>query len=105
MKSIIIKKEENPLLKRTTYIVKVDFDTATPKRTEMVDEIAKIVKCEPSLVVVRKIRGVFGSKSCIVTASIYNDKASLDKVEMNYMKKRHGQEEKKEEAKTEEKKE
>jgi len=99
----IKSKEPKPLLKRTEVIGRIAFQGATPTKKETVAAIAKAMKAKQELVIVRRIETAYGDQSGRVLAYVYDDKATLDKLEHEYVKKKHG--EKKTELAAEEKKE
>ena len=82
-------KLERPILKRTDYKVRVAYEGATPKRTDLRDKIASSLKAPVDHVVVRKITTEFGKMAVIVEASVYADATTLDKMEPRHIKVRH----------------
>lgn len=56
MKTEIIDKKENALLKRQEVLVKVDHEgKATPTRKELLSEMAKNLKAKEDLIIIDKI--------------------------------------------------
>jgi len=83
-------KEEKPLLHREDVVVRVAYEGATPKRTELRDTIAHTLKATADMVIVRRISTIFGKQAAIVNASVYKEKKALEQFEPKHMKKRHG---------------
>lgn len=95
----IIKQEDMKLLSRKDYIINIDYDGATPKNEEVKKMLASNLKHDESLIVVKHIYPVFGEKKANVVASIYDDIASLKKIEERKKKARKdGKEKGKEQA-------
>lgn len=97
----IKSKNQEPLLNRTTVLAEAVFDKQTPSNAEVKKEIGKKLSTDESLIVIKKINGFFGEKKAIIEAYLYNDKASLDKIEP---RKKEGKDKKPAEAKPEESK-
>ncbi len=83
------QKLERPILKRTDYKVRVAYEGATPKRTDLLEKIAHALKAPADHVVVRKISTEFGKMAVMIEASVYADATTLDKMEPRYIKVRH----------------
>ena len=73
--------KKNELLKRTLLEGEFKFDAATPSNNEMAEELAKIMKGEVSLVVVKRMAPDFGMKEGEFKAYIYDSNESRDKLE------------------------
>lgn len=101
----IEKKEANPLLKRIDVTSRVAFQGATPSKKDVIKAVAKAAGAKEELIVVKEIKTAFGSQVAIVTAHVYNDRETLEKLEHTSMlKKQSGKETKKEdETKAEQK--
>lgn len=65
-----ISETKQPLLHRTVAIYSVSYDGATPKRIDLVKQIAKKTK---GTVVVTHIYPVSGQQAALVHAHIYHD--------------------------------
>lgn len=88
---MIKETKENFLLGRKEVLFEMTSEK-NPTFEEAKGEIAKELKVDKDLVVIRKIQGNFGKDSFSVEASIYDSKENLEKVEGK-------KEEKKEEVK------
>ncbi|RLE42154.1 hypothetical protein DRJ48_04165 [Candidatus Woesearchaeota archaeon] len=80
MKVTISEERKNPLMNRTEYIGEIHFEAATPPRYEMKLAIAKHLKVNPELVIVKKVRNVFGEKRVLFKAHVYKSLKELEKV-------------------------
>jgi small subunit ribosomal protein S24e len=94
---------ENKLLERKEIDAYVNFDGATPPRSEIKSAICGKVGANPDLVVLRSVDNEFGRKRVKVSAHVYEDEAVMSRNEPEYIRKREGfGQEKKEEPKAEE---
>jgi ribosomal protein S24E len=104
----IIKQRENSLFNRKEIEVSVESDVA-PKIQEAEVFIAKEFSSHHEHIKIMKIKGRFGSKSFIITASIYHTKEDKEKIEPKSKKEKKAASDKKEadakESKAEEKEE
>ena len=87
----IIKENETPLLSRKRLTVKVDFEGKTPARLDLKKDIAKKIKSEPELVVIRHIYQRFGSKTAKVIVHVYSDRKMLERLEDQSIVKKHSE--------------
>lgn len=81
MKLKITKNDEEPLLSRSKINAEVEFDSAVPARKDIIQQLAGSISAEPDLVVVRKINSIFGANKANISAYLYKNKESRDKVE------------------------
>ncbi len=86
----ITSKEAKPLLQRSEIRARIAFQGATPTKHHVIAAVAKALKTEQSLVIVRRIVTAYGDQSAEVLAYVYNDAATLEKLEHDYVKKKHG---------------
>jgi small subunit ribosomal protein S24e len=94
---------ENKLLERKEIDAYVNFDGATPPRSEIKSAICGKVGANPDLVVLRSVESEFGRKRVKVCAHVYEDAAVLERNEPEHIRKRDGMsQEKKEEPKAQE---
>ena len=78
MEITINDKKENKLLKREDIKAEVLFDEATPSRKDIKKDLIKKIKADPDMVVIKKIRNLFGEKKILITAAVYKDKKAFD---------------------------
>lgn len=89
MKFEIIEKKENELLGRTDITAKATFEGATPSRSELIKVIASQTKNKADMVIVRNITTLYGGLSADISVSIYKDKAQLEKIEKESLRKKN----------------
>jgi ribosomal protein S24E len=75
MKMDILDKKENPFLKRTDLILMIDHvGQATPKKEEIIKEIAGKFESSPEKVTVEYIFSEFGLAKAKVKAKVWKEK-------------------------------
>ena len=96
MEVSVKSKVDRPLLFRSELSGSVSFQGRTPSNDELRKSLASSLKCEESLVVVKRIDSSFGGLSAGFSAFVYKDRDSLAMVEP---KKREKKKEEPKEAK------
>ena len=81
MKIKITEKKEIPVFSRTEIKALLDFEKQTPSGAEVRKELAKSLKADEYLLVVKKIGTSYGSKTANITAYLYKEKFALEKLE------------------------
>jgi ribosomal protein S24E len=76
----IITQKKNPLFNREELQLVVKADVS-PKTSEAAEFVAKEFGGVAENVMVRKIKGNFGSNEFLITANIYSSKEDRDKIE------------------------
>lgn len=71
----------------------IDFSGSTPSRITIRDGIAKKLNIEKDLTIIKHVYPRFGASSAKVIAHIYSKKEDLEKIEDDYLKKKHKKEE------------
>jgi ribosomal protein S24E len=94
MKLEITEKKKNELIGRAEVIGTLVYQGITPSNADITAEIAKQLKVNASLVIVKQIKGVFSKQEAKVTAFAYNDVKAKDKFEMSTKHLRKAAEEK-----------
>jgi len=98
MNITITNKKENPVLSRTEIVANIIFDKATPSRKEIQKAVAKELKGNEKLTIIKTIKTLFGNSKAVVSASIYDSEDVMNKIERkNLVEKHEGHEPKKEE--------
>ena len=93
----IIKNFENKLLNRRQIIAKEEVSKSTISRKEAKSSLAKLLKVNEDLIIIKEIKSVFGSREVIVEANVYDSKELLEKNARPHLIKRNlPKEEKKE---------
>ncbi|MFA4946069.1 MAG: 30S ribosomal protein S24e [Candidatus Micrarchaeia archaeon] len=94
----ITGKNRNELFKRTEVTAIKHSNAATPKRSDLLQELAGDLKAPAANIVIDRVEQHFGSKTVVVHAKAYDSPEALKKIEREYKSVRtHGkkQEEKK----------
>jgi small subunit ribosomal protein S24e len=97
----LLKERDTPLLSRKRFTFDLMFKGATPSRKQIRDAIAKKVKAEPDLTVVKHIYTRYGIETARVIAQVYSKKEDMLKLEDKGLLDKHTE---KKEEKAEEKK-
>jgi small subunit ribosomal protein S24e len=102
----VISKKENPLLDRLEVNFKITHPKEiTPKRKDVRDEIAALLKVKKDQIVIDHMNTEFGKPETIGYAKIYGSKEGAQKIETKaVLKRNYLLEEKKEEGEKQEKK-
>ncbi|MFH0798207.1 MAG: hypothetical protein V1906_02225 [Candidatus Woesearchaeota archaeon] len=102
MEMQILNEKDAPLLDRKEVKLKVNFfNTTTPSNSALESEVARKLKADPSLVVIKSIKQKFGAGEAEVTAYIYKSLDRLKFVEGKKYKPKVAAEKKEEAAKGE----
>jgi ribosomal protein S24E len=72
---------KNDLLHRTLIIGRLSFDAATPSNNEFSTELAKVLKGDVSLMVIKQILPDFGTKEASFKAYLYDSLEAKNKSE------------------------
>ena len=83
MKLEITEKKKNELIGRVEVFGTLVYQGITPSNADITNEIAKQLKVDATIVVVKQIKGVFSKQEAKVTAFAYNDVKAKDKYEMS----------------------
>lgn len=75
----IIKELENKLLGRKEVTAKVNREGATISRATAKTQLAKALKVEEDLIIVKEVRSHYGDANVLVFANIYDSVESLNK--------------------------
>jgi len=90
MEITVKSQEKKPLLKRTEVLARVAYQGATPSRKDLRGSLAKSLKADEKLVVIREILTNYGDQVANVKVFVYEDEASLKLLESAAIMKRHG---------------
>ncbi|MBU1111629.1 MAG: hypothetical protein ABIG93_00570 [archaeon] len=83
MQVTIKNKEENKLLKRTEISGELQFESTTPSNKELTEALAKELKKDLSLVVVKNVYTEFSQRKATFNAVVYADAEAKEKFEMS----------------------
>ncbi|MBN1385520.1 hypothetical protein JW968_00915 [Candidatus Woesearchaeota archaeon] len=93
----VLKENETPLLSRKRYTLKIESTGATPSRKELIKAVSAKIKSNPNLTIIKHIYPQFGGKYTKLIAHVYKDMDALEKIEHEYLIKKHKDEKKKDE--------
>src|SRR3989344_8628947 len=85
----IKKQRETPLLSRNRVTLMMEYEGATPSRLEFRKMVSKQLKAPEDLVIIKHIYTRFGQSKAKVIAHVYNDKKDMEKIEEEYLLKKH----------------
>ncbi len=85
----IIKSKENELIGRREVEFEIEYEQM-PKREQILEVLAKVGNLNKDLLVIRKLRNVFGVRKSVGVAFEYKDIETLKKYEPEYVIKRWG---------------
>lgn len=98
----ISKERETPLLSRKRVTLSLQYEGPTPPRLELRKEVAKKLKADEKLVVLKHIYTRFGSQKAKIIANVYSDEKAMKNIEEKYLLEKHNPgAKKKEEGETE----
>ncbi len=92
MEITIVKDVKNPLLERREIEAIIAFQGPTPKRDEVLVELAKVLKVDDTHVEVDKIYQRFGRQEAKVIAFVFDKPVREKKVEVKEEKEEGGEE-------------
>ena len=86
MKVEIVKKSENPLLKRTELEFTVDHaGSATPKRLEVRAQLASLLQLPEDVLVIDTLKSTHGLQKAFGRARTYGSREQLEALESKYL--------------------
>ena len=86
----LLSRIENNVINRIEYCFLISFDSSTPSRSEMRENLKTKVGSDPSMFVIYKVEPLSGRKAVKVNVHVYKDKETLERVESHYILKRNG---------------
>lgn len=93
----IMNEYENKVIGRKEITFEINYTQNPPTRLQAKNELAKQIKVEPDLIVIKKMANVFGLRKMICNANVYPDEKILTKFEPKYLIERLKKEKKPEE--------
>ncbi len=97
MKLDIQKERETPLLARKRVTLIAEYEGATPARKDFLKEVARKLKSDEKLTVIRHIYSRFGRQKAKVIAHVYENADAMKHLEDEGLVKKHVAEEPKKE--------
>lgn len=96
----INNEKENMFIGRKELRIEVEHKGATPKREELVKQLAEKLMVKPNLIVIKRIMPVYGGGRAVCDAYVYKDLDTLKKfTDSSLLERNKGKVEEKEEAK------
>ena len=89
MKLDIHKEMEAPLLARKRVTLIAEFEGATPSRKDLLKEVAKKLKSDEKLTVIRHIYSKFGRQKAKVIVNVYENADAMKHLEEDSFVKKH----------------
>ncbi len=97
MNITITENKENKLLSRKEVTATINFDGPTPSRKKVLKTVADELKAKAETTIIKQILTNYGKSFAKVTAYVYDNKETMEKLERKNLIEKH-QEKKKEEA-------
>ena len=85
----LVQENYEPLLKRKSFFFKTTTNDKTPTRADIRTRIIKQMKVDDNLLVLRCVNSSFGDKNISISAYVYDDKTSLEKLTPKHLLKRN----------------
>lgn len=82
----VLNETDNKLLNRKEIEYEVEYSGATPTKEKIKDELAKDLKLNPELVVVKHIYPYYGKRKSKVIVYIYDNVDNLKRIEIKNKK-------------------
>ena len=83
MKITITEKNENKLLNRVEVKGKLEFEKDTPSNAQLTEVLAKELKTEVNLIVIKNIYTQFGKQDADFFALVYDNLEAKNKIQMD----------------------
>ena len=99
----IKEKNENKMLEREEIKAKLSFEGKTPSRKDVHKKATSALGAKPELVIIKKIETRYGEQQADITIYKYANKEVLEKLEPEYLRKKHQEKKKEGEAPAEDK--
>lgn len=77
----IVRKTENKLLHRVELAGNINFTGATPSHKELEEELSKLLKVKPEVIMIKHVYTNFGSQTARFEAFIYDSVEKLVSIE------------------------
>ncbi|MEM3897115.1 MAG: 30S ribosomal protein S24e [Nitrososphaerota archaeon] len=86
----VIEDRVNPLLSRREVEAIIIYESGTPKREEVREEVAKKYNVEKERVIIEKMESLFGARKARTHIHIYDSIEYAKKYERKHILKKHG---------------
>jgi len=85
----VLKKNHEPLMKRSYFEARIVFEGKTPSRQELMKDLCQKLSSKHEMTVVRKITTDYGSERALLDGYVYDDAVTMTKLENSFVKLRH----------------
>ncbi len=85
----IVKQFENKLLSRNEVTAKLNEDGATISRADAKAKLAKALKVEENLIIVKEVKSHYGDASVSIIANVYESIEAMNKNAKEHLVKRN----------------
>ena len=86
----VIQDRKNPLLNRRELDIIIAYESGTPKRDEVREEISKKFGVEKDRIIIEKMESLFGANKAKAHVHIYDTVEHAKKYERRHILRRHG---------------
>jgi len=86
----VIQDRKNPLLNRRELDIIIAYESGTPKRDEVREEISKKFGVEKDRIIIEKMESLFGANKAKAHVHIYDAVEHAKKYERRHILRRHG---------------
>ena len=86
----VIQDRKNPLLNRRELDIIIAYESGTPKRDEVREEISKKLGVEKDRIIIEKMESLFGANKAKAHVHIYDTVEHAKKYERRHILRRHG---------------
>ncbi|HDD66316.1 MAG TPA: 30S ribosomal protein S24e [Nitrososphaeria archaeon] len=90
MKIEIAQDKANPLLNRRELDVVISYESGTPKREEVREELSKMLGAEKERIIIEKMESIFGSNKARAHVHVYDTAEHAKRYERRHILRRHG---------------
>lgn len=86
----VMRERRNPLLNRRELDLMIAYESGTPKRDEVREEVSKKFGVEKDRIIIEKMESIFGANKAIAHVHIYDTVEHAKKYERRHILRRHG---------------
>ena len=86
----VIQDRKNPLLNRRELDIIIAYESGTPKRDEVREEISKKFGVEKDRIIIEKMESLFGANKAKAHVHIYDTAEHAKRYERKHILRRHG---------------
>jgi len=90
MKIEIAQDKANPLLNRRELDVVISYESGTPKREEVREELSRMLGAEKERIIIEKMESIFGLNKARAHVHVYDAAEHAKRYERRHILRRHG---------------